>query len=116
MKAAIAVGIVLSLALAGSTASAQVPDSTPDGEALYRQHCRTCHGARGTPPQRMVAKYKDLQTVDSAFLAARSNDSLVVVIRDGVGRDMKPFKEKLTAPEIAAVAQFLRTLGASKAP
>ncbi len=116
MKTAMAVGVALGLALAASTASAQASDSAPDGAALYRQHCKTCHGSTGTPPQRMLAKYKDLPTLDSAFIAARSNDSLVVVMRNGIGRDMKPFKEKLTAQEIAAVAEFLRTLGASKAP
>ncbi len=118
MTTSVVIGAALGLVLAASTGAAQTPaaTATPDGAALYRQHCKTCHGSTGTPPQRMLAKYKDLPTLDSAFIAARSDDSLVVVIRDGIGRDMKPFKEKLTAQEIAAVAQFLRTLGASKAP
>lgn len=105
---ALAVGTVVALALGPSSAAAQAPD----GAALYRQHCRTCHGAKGTPTQRMTGLYPGLRTLaDSAFLAGRSVDSIVIVIKKGAGRDMKPFADKLSPEEMAAVAQFVRTLG-----
>ena len=111
---AIVIGVAVGLMLGGSTASAA---QTSAGDSLYRQQCRACHGTTGTPPERMRAVYKSLPTLDSAFLAKRSVDSLTAAIRNGVGRDMKPFKDKLTAEQIAAIARYVRTFGtAAKAP
>ena len=96
----------LVLALAPARAAAQ----GPDGQALYREHCRTCHGVSGKPTKSATTQYKKIPTLDLAFLAARSDDSLVAVLTKGVGKDMKSFKEKLTPEEMRAVAQYLRTL------
>jgi high-affinity iron transporter len=87
----------------------------PDGQALYREHCRTCHGATGKPTQRALGQYPKIPSLaDSAFLQSRSDDSIVAVLRHGVGKDMKSFKDKLTPGEIAAVAQYVRTLPTRK--
>lgn len=109
--------VVTALALCVAVgAAAQAPAAqTPDGQALYRQHCRACHGATGVPPQRMLTLYKNLRALDSAFLAGRSEDSLVAVLRNGVGRDMKSYKDRLTEEQMAAVAGYVRTL-ATPAP
>jgi len=89
----------------------------PDGAALYRQHCRTCHGAKGNPTQRMMGLYPDLRTLaDSAFLAGLSVDSIITVVRKGKGRDMKPLADKMTPEEMALVAQFVKTLGRTAGP
>lgn len=105
---------VAAVVFAPSTARAQTP--APDGAALYRQHCRSCHGARGTPPQRMVGVYPTLKAIgDSAFLKARSADSIVAVLRNGMGRDMKSFTGKLTPEEMAAVAVFVKGLASDSA-
>jgi mono/diheme cytochrome c family protein len=94
------------------TAQAAPAPQAPDGAALYRQHCRTCHGARGTPTARMTGLYPDLRTLaDTVFLAGLSVDSIVTVIRRGKGRDMKPLADKMTPEEMALVAQFVKTLG-----
>ena len=109
---ALTAGVIISLAAGTRVAAAQAPD----GVALYRQHCRTCHGARGTPTQRMMGLYPDLKTLaDSALLAGLSVDSIVTVIKKGVGRDMKPYADKLSPEEMAAVAQFVKTLGRTSA-
>lgn len=110
----LAAGIALST-LAAPQAAAQAP--APDGAALYRQHCRTCHGARGTPTERMKGLYPGLKALaDSALLAGLSVDSIVTVLRKGAGRDMKPFADKLTAEEMTAVAQFVKTLAQRTGP
>jgi mono/diheme cytochrome c family protein len=107
VAAVVAVGIALSLTIGTRTAAAQAAD----GEALYRQHCRTCHGARGTPTQRMVGLYPNLKTLaDSALLAGISVDSIVALLKKGQGKDMKSFSDKLTPDQMAAVARFVKTL------
>ena len=103
----------LGLALVPAPAAAQ----EPDGQALYREHCRTCHGVDGKATKRAAVLYKKIPTLDAAFVAARSDDSVVAVLTHGVGKDMKSFKEKLTPEEMRAVARYLRTLvGASPPP
>ena len=105
----------VALTVGTSVAAAQAaPAQEPDGAALYRQHCRTCHGMKGVPTQRMVGLYPELKTLaDSAFQAGLSVDSITAVMRRGAGRDMKSFTEKLTPEEMAAVARFVKTLAAS---
>lgn len=108
--AAFAVGIALSLTIGTRTAAAQAAD----GEALYRQYCRTCHGARGTPTQRMVGLYPKLKTLaDSSLVAGLSVDSIVAVLKKGQGKDMKSFSDKLTPDQMTAVAQYVRGLPAA---
>lgn len=100
-------GTILALGWGASRAAAQAPD----GAALYRQNCRSCHGLRGIPPQRMMSLYPSLKAIgDSAFLRTRSVDSIVAVLRHGAGRDMKSFADRLSPDEIAAVAKFVKTL------
>lgn len=100
-------GLILALGFGPSTASAQAPD----GAALYRQNCRSCHGLRGVPPKRMVAIYPALKSLaDSAYLRGRSADSIAAVLRRGAGRDMKSFADRLSPDEIAAIAKFVKTL------
>ena len=80
----------------------------PDGQSIYRDECRTCHGAAGKPTQRAVSQYKDMPTLDTTFLSKRSQDSIVAVLNHGVGKDMKSFKDKLSPAEIAAVAKYVK--------
>ncbi|HEX9705188.1 MAG TPA: c-type cytochrome [Gemmatimonadales bacterium] len=100
--------LVLGVVLTGvwDAAAAQAPD----GPGLYRQHCRACHGARGVPTREMRSMFKGIAVLsDSAFLAARSSDSIVAVLQKGL-RAMPPFKERMTKPEMVAVAEHVRTL------
>ena len=100
-------GCAALLACAAPTLAAQAPD----GQALYREHCKECHGAAGRPPKTAVAKYKDVKTFDAAFFTGRSDDSLIAVLKRGVkdGKEMKSFKEKLSPEEMAAVVKYVRT-------
>ncbi|HSD30816.1 MAG TPA: c-type cytochrome [Gemmatimonadales bacterium] len=105
------IGIALSLTIGTRSAAAQAPD---DGAALYKQHCRTCHGATGTPTQRMVGLYPTLKSfTDTSTLAGVSADSIVAILKKGMGKDMKSFSDKLTPDQMAAVARYVKTLGHS---
>ncbi|MGH7520755.1 MAG: c-type cytochrome [Gemmatimonadales bacterium] len=108
-------GAALLLSSAAPVAAAQEPAAAPepDGAALYRQQCRSCHGARGVPPARMVTLYPALKTLaDSSLQAHLTTDSIVAVLRHGKGKDMKSFTDKLSPAEMLAVARFVKSLGA----
>jgi mono/diheme cytochrome c family protein len=107
---AVVVGAILALGLGVARAAAQ----EPDGADLYRQQCRSCHGAKGVPPQRMMSVYPGLKTLaDSTFMAKFSVDSIVAVLRHGAGRDMKPFGDRLSPAQMTAVAKFVKGLAAA---
>lgn len=84
----------------------------PDGKVLFEENCRKCHGVRGTPPKTMKEKFPKIAVFDEAFIAKRSDDSVVKVLMKGVGKaeDMKSFKDKLSPDEMAAVAKYVREL------
>jgi mono/diheme cytochrome c family protein len=110
---AIVIAVAVGLALGAWPGAAQ----TSAGDSLYRQYCRACHGTTGAPPASMRTVFKSLPTLDSAFVAARSQDSLAAVIRNGAGRDMKGFKDKLTPEQILAIAKHVKTFAiAAKGP
>ncbi len=92
-------------------AAPRLAAQAPDGQALYREHCKECHGAAGRPTKTALSKYKDIKAIDAAFLAGRSDDSVVAVLKHGVkdGKEMKSFKEKLTPEEMVAVAKYVKT-------
>lgn len=90
----------------------------PDGQALYREYCRVCHGLTGKPTDRARREFKRVATfADPAFFAHRSQDSVVAILTSGAydGRDMRSFKNTLTHDEMVAVAQYIRTF-ATPAP
>jgi mono/diheme cytochrome c family protein len=109
--------VAIALTFGGALGAANAVAQTPDGEALYRQNCRVCHGAAGTPSKQIKATYKKIPNIaDPAFLGTRSDDSLVHVLTNGAGKDMKPFKGKLSPEEMVAIVKYVRGLASSKTP
>ena len=103
--------ITLSLTLVARSVAAQEPAAAPDGAALYRQNCRSCHGARGKPSQQMSGVYPSLVTLsDSAVQAKLTVDGVAALLTNGNGKEMKPFADKMSKDEIRAVAEFVKTL------
>jgi len=88
----------------------------PDGKDLYQENCRKCHGVRGVPPKAIKEKFPKVRTFDEAFLVKVSDDSMVKVMMNGVGKaeDMKSFKDKLTPAEMTAVAKYVREIVSKK--
>jgi mono/diheme cytochrome c family protein len=85
-------------------------DQEPDGKALYEQHCRKCHGATGTPSERMTEMYATLKPLSE--MKGVSADSIVTLLVVGGTEGMKSYKDKMTAAELKAVAEY--TLALSK--
>ena len=109
----------LSMLIALLVASGAVLAATaqePDGKELYNANCKKCHGVRGTPPKTMKAKYEKIATFDAEFIAKRTDDSVVKVLMKGKGENMKSFKNKLSPPEMMAVAKYVRELGEKSHP
>jgi mono/diheme cytochrome c family protein len=103
-------GALLALSTARPVAAQQ-----PDGQAVFKENCKTCHGINGVPPERERAKYKKLRTLgDSGFVARLSVDSIVKIVTNGIDKDMKPFKDKLTPDEIHAAAGYIKELAEKK--
>ena len=121
-RAALSIAIVASAALpltrAGGGAANPHPSGTvalqgADGRVLYLKNCRQCHSATGEPSSETKHKYPKIKSLnDSAFLAKLSDDSILTVMKKGAGKDMKSFSDKLTADEMRAVLEYVRTLPA----
>lgn len=103
------VGLVVAVGLALALRPADPLTQEPDGAALYKKHCQSCHGASGVPSARMAALYSALKPLDSAFVAGLTTDSIIAGLRSGVG-EMKSYSAKLSDAEMLAVAQFVKAL------
>ena len=102
-------------AAAATNTSLALSRQAPDGKEVYLANCKQCHGVIGAPTKAAQGKYEHIASfVDPAFFAARSEDSIVTVLKNGKGRDMKSFKEKLSEPEMHAAAQYIRTLAKAR--
>lgn len=99
----------LGLLLATSAAFSAVSAQAADGNAIFDANCKMCHGATGVPSASIRKMLPKIPTFDAALFANRTDADLVKQITEG-GVKMKPFREKLKADEIAAVAKYIRTL------
>ena len=106
------IGVLLAASGAMSVAAAQAPDA----KALYDENCRKCHGVIGNPPKTMKEKYPKIATFNAAFVASRTDDSVVKILTRGKGEDMKSFKDKMTPEEMMAVAKYVRERGGKAHP
>ncbi|HTP26927.1 MAG TPA: cytochrome c [Anaeromyxobacteraceae bacterium] len=101
--------VLTGLGMLGLGATSAVAQG-PNGSALYSQNCSPCHGAKGVPSKGMVSVYPGLKSLgDSAYQASVSADSIGGVIRNGFGK-MKGYGSKFSAAEVAAMAQFVKSL------
>jgi len=103
MRSIIMLG-VLAAAISTSAAAQGV-----DGKPVYEANCRKCHGPAGKPTDAIKKMSPKIQTFDAKFFEKRTDEDLVKQITEGKDK-MKPFKDKLSADEIAAVAKYIRTL------
>ena len=100
---------LLCLSGAATVAAAQAPN----GQDLYQLSCKKCHGVLGVPPKAIQKKMEKVVTFDSTFATKFSEDSIVkILVKGGKSEDMKSFKDKLNPQEMAAVAKYVREIGA----
>lgn len=98
---------LISVVLAGR-ATAQ----KPNGQSIFREECKLCHGVNGTPAAKDREKYKKIKAFgDDGFGSRLSVDSIVKILTKGIDKDMKSFKDKLEEPEMRAVAEYVKELG-----
>lgn len=82
-----------------------------DAKAIYLKSCKECHGVLGRPTKAALRKYDSLPDFTLAeFFAKKEDKDLLKAVRDGKGRDMKGFKDKLSPEEIEAVTRYIHTL------
>jgi mono/diheme cytochrome c family protein len=87
-----------------------------DGQAVFRENCKSCHGINGVPPEREQAKYKKLRSLgDSGFVSELPQDSIVTIVTKGIDKNMKSFSDKLSEAEIRAVAGYIKELATKRA-
>ena len=104
---ALILAAVFGLILGAAPASAQ----EPDGAALYKQHCKACHGGKGVPSKQMLTIYPALKALaDTGAFAKLPTDSLIAATRLGKGTTMKAFGDVLTSEQIAAITKYIKTL------
>ena len=101
----VALGLLLATSGSFTAAAAQAAD----GSAIFDAHCKMCHGATGVPSASIRKMLPKIPVFDAALFANRTDAELVKQITEG-GEKMKPFRDKLTPDEIAAVAKYIRTL------
>jgi cytochrome c6 len=78
------------------------------GADTYKAKCMMCHAADGsgsTP----AGKSMGALPFKSAALISSSDADLITATTNGKGK-MPPYKSQLTAPQIAAVVTYIRTL------
>jgi mono/diheme cytochrome c family protein len=100
MKTLVVTTILLLIAVSAVAA-------TPDGAAIYKAKCASCHGADGTG-QTAMGKAMKLRDLGSADVQKLSDADLTTVTADGKGK-MPAYKGKLSAEEIKALVTFMRT-------
>jgi mono/diheme cytochrome c family protein len=108
--------VILCLALLAGVAVRPAAAQQPDGQAIFRDECKTCHGINGVPPALQRTKYAKLRSLgDSGFVSRLSQDSVVMILKHGIDQSMKSFAEKLSDQEIQAVATYIRELAHRRA-
>ena len=80
----------------------------PDGGALYKAKCASCHGpdGGGMTPMGKAMKLRDLRSPEVKKL---TDVELMKVTAEGKGK-MPAYKGKLSDAEISAVVAYMRTL------
>jgi mono/diheme cytochrome c family protein len=84
---------------------------TSEGQAVFMDHCRPCHGADGVPAAAMRAQYRKLRALgDSGFVSRLSEVEILMVVSSGLDENMRSFSEVLTPGEILAVSGYIKQL------
>jgi mono/diheme cytochrome c family protein len=100
-------------ALAGLTLAAPAA-SGPDGQALFLQYCKGCHGENGKGDTPLARKIRAPDFTQAKVQEALKDDAITRALRSGVQKDgvvrMKGFGERLSAEEIQALVKHLRSL------
>ena len=104
------------LAVLLTTGVAQAAPS-PDGKALYTQHCQSCHGPKGLGdgPNAAALDGKPGNLASPNYKVGESDKAVLKVIVDGVrGTPMEAFGQKLSQAECKALVAYCKKLRGGK--
>src|SRR5215510_1939813 len=105
--------IALLVVLNNSTAASKPSATAVDGSALFGSKCVICHGKDGTGLPNWKAKGQpDLTNPD--WQKSHTDSQIAETIKNGRGKFMPAFKEKLSDDEIGAIVGRVRQLGKRK--
>jgi len=99
---------ILTLSILVAAPSAFAGGGGADGAAVYKAKCAMCHGPDGAG-QTTMGKNLKVRALGSADVQKQTDAALAKWIADGKGK-MPAYKSKLSADEIAALVDFIRTL------
>lgn len=103
-RGATLVAMLVMLAVACGNAVAPSPAAAaaaPKGAQLYKLHCELCHGSNGK------LGFNDAKDITASAL---SRTQMIAQVANGKGK-MMPYKNVLSAKEIAAVVDYARVVG-----
>jgi mono/diheme cytochrome c family protein len=92
-----------------------------DAPALWKKHCKGCHGEVGKAETKKGKEYKVDDITTAKWQGKHKDEDIKKAISDGLGPKtddhpfndkMKAFKEKLKPEEIDALVAYIRTLKA----
>lgn len=97
------------LAVSAACAMAQ-----PNGEEIYMEKCKKCHGEAGEGNPKALEKLckgLDIEKLKLDPMAKKSDEEVRKIIADGIDDTKMPgYADKLTPEEIDAVTAFCRKL------
>jgi cytochrome c oxidase cbb3-type subunit 3 len=107
------VGAMTLILVATSMAAAQTVRGNPKaGEAIYKQHCLRCHGAKldgnGPEAQDLIVRPADLSSTRSR---TKADWELLVALTNGVlFTPMHSYRGKLTDEQMLDVLSYIRSV------
>ncbi len=102
--------IAIAVVVAFGVSVASVASADIDVNKLWSKNCAACHGKTGKGDTKAGAKMGVKDLSDAAVKAELNKDAVIKLITEGIVNEetgkpkMKSYKEKLSAEEIAALA------------
>jgi mono/diheme cytochrome c family protein len=82
--------------------------TTPDGAAVFKEHCMACHGADG----KGITALGTPDFTSTEIQASLTDDDIIDIITNGKKDTIMPaWKGKLSPEEISAAKSYVRSLG-----
>ena len=103
--------LALTIALVPLTAVTPGLARADDGEALYGEHCATCHGADGRADTPVGKALKVPSLVDPKWTSADTAEALVTAFH--ANPKHKAVESKVTDDELRAIAAHVAKLAAA---
>ena len=104
---------ISSLLIAGLVLGAALTVSAADIQALWGQHCASCHGKDGKGQTKAGRKAGVKDQTDAQYQSGLTDEKMFKAVKEGLKEDgkekMKPFNEKLKDDEIKGLVAHVRS-------